>query len=345
MQKIHQMNAYLNKTLDKLQQQQEASFIKRDEIFLPLELIIDLKANKTPDNELNITKSIIDFFDLALANTEISFDSPSSSSSASSALKNKLIEYFNFVRFAKNTSTPDPNSQTHSNEHEKAKIKVPSLSFILLTNNPNSGSNTSSSISSRLLNDDALLKGESKTWKYHHKVELNDDRGKTIARQLFFKLNKQSSIEPLELPLCCRSNWVPPSAAQIFTQQRQQSSPPVKYIIRLNINCRNYDLMLFFYRLLFDKCPNYSKKDFSLFILKNQKIGSDFNIEFQLSLKHDLNVSVEKLKNTVMVYNMSNRDTFSNVIRLLDGFVEEIVKDKVYSVYDPERNKLILGKF
>ena len=97
--------------------------------------------------------------------------------------------------------------------------------------------------------------------------------------------------------------------------------------------------MIFFYRLLFDKCKNFSKKDFSVFIL-----NQDENVEMQLSLKqHNLSrVNVENFKNTKLVYNVMSREVFENILRLLDGFVEEIVKNKVYTVLDPDRNRVIL---
>lgn len=121
----------------------------------------------------------------------------------------------------------------------------------------------------------------------------------------------------------------------------------------MNINCQNYDLMLFFYRLLFEKCSNYSKKDFSLFVLSQQKYQLDsvdggssdeITIEFQISLKNDdTNTrTVEKLAHSYLVYNVDDRRTFDNIVNLLGGFIEPIVPGKFYSLLDPDGNRVYL---
>lgn len=182
------------------------------------------------------------------------------------------------------------------------------------------------------------------------------------------------------MPLCCRSNWVAPIQRPTMTltapsppqQIPKIPSSPSKYIVRLNINCQNYDLMLFFYRLLFEKCPNYSKKDFSLFVLSQHRYQLDqasrvgqsagaaaaavtspgspshsadeVTVEFQISLKNDDTNArvVERLANSYLVYNVDDRHTFENIIQLLDGFVEPIVPGKFYSVLDPDHNRVYI---
>lgn len=94
--------------------------------------------------------------------------------------------------------------------------------------------------------------------------------------------------------------------------------------------------MLFFYRLLFSKCSNYSKKDFSLFVLKtsvldnlNFRNSSPITIEYQLSLKYDPNVSVQTSKNTALVYQINDHELFKNVTRILDKYLNPLVGKKV----------------
>lgn len=204
---------------------------KSDTIDLPVELILPI--NKSIKEDEFISKSIVNFFDLGLTNPK-----------ADLAKTKKLIDYLNFIRFAPRAST-----QNEPQAKSTSRINVPTYSIILLTNSPNQ---------KILLNQNEP--NPETPWSYHHKIELNDENGQTIARQIFFKLNlftkPNSSIR--YVPLCCRSNWLPPVAST--QNQHSSSSFHKKYITRLNINCKNYDLMLFFYRLLFDKYPNFSKK-------------------------------------------------------------------------------------
>lgn len=173
------------------------------------------------------------------------------------------------------------------------------------------------------------------TWSYHYKVELTDPLGKPIARQLFYKLNTP------QLPiLFSRSNWSSP-----YTNQLKLNNNLIKYIIRLNINCRNFEMMLFFYRILFNKCANYSKKDFSLFVLKKiLSITDNTEFEYQLSLKqHDSSsILVDDSAKSSLLYKIDDRATFEYICRLLAGYLIEQVKDRVYLVQDPDGNRIYL---
>ena len=146
-----------------------------------------------------------------------------------------------------------------------------------------------------------------------------------------------------------RSNWTPPQNLRTPTTSPSSNiNNPCKYIIRLNINCVNYDSMLYFYRLLFSKCSNYSKQHFSLFVLKttrledHQQPNSSLNIEYQLSLKYDPTVIVETSKNSSLILQINDRQAFENIINVLAMYVIELVKYKIYSIQDPDKNKIIL---
>lgn len=297
------------------------AMLNQSDLDLPLELV--LSVNKSIKEDDFITKNIINFYNLSL--NEHHTTQPSHLDLFKTK---KIIDYLNFIRFNNLIQNENPSDMS-----PKSKITVPSYSIILLTNSQNQ----------KLFANQNELKEDKlcNPWAYHHKIELNDENGHTIARQVFFKLNHKCSIK---VPLCCRSNWIAPISPL-------NNQLPKKYITRLNINCKNYDLMLFFYRLLFDKFPNFSKKDFSLFILiqNNHKLNNpetnlheQISVEFQLSLKYDPSVSVNKIPNSFLIYKISDRSTFENVVRLLEGFVEEIEKNKCYSVLDPDHNRIYL---
>lgn len=171
--------------------------------------------------------------------------------------------------------------------------------------------------------------------------------GTPIARQLFFKLTNNIPL------LFSRSNWTPPHNLQTLVNINQShqatNTAPCKYIIRLNINCINYDSMLYFYRLLFSKCSNYSKKDFSLFVLKTSRLEnvnlantSLITVEYQLSLKYDPNAIVQTSKNAALIYQVNDCEVFHRILRILGKYTKEIVNKKVYSIQDPDRNKIYL---
>ena len=298
---------------------------QRGKPFFPIQLLIEAK---TRAQILTTSRHVIEFFDLDMSPHLSPQNHHSNQPSEHQSQRNKLIKCLDFIRFSNNSQTPPTHSSREDGEDEcfaenSPKIRVPSLSFILLANTNRQN----------VLNDAKLSKN---TWSYHHQVELNDERGATIAKQIFFQLNSSNSPQ---FPLCCRSNWVSPLNSTVTTINTQQTGNAQKYIVRLNVNCKNYELMIFFYRLLFDKCKNYSKKDFSVFVLSQTD-----NIEMQLSLKqHNLTrVHVEHMKCAKLVYNIVARESFENILRLLDGFVEEIVKNRVYTVLDPDRNRIFL---
>ena len=146
-----------------------------------------------------------------------------------------------------------------------------------------------------------------------------------------------------------RSNWTPPQNLRTATTSPSPNiNNPCKYIIRLNINCVHYDSMLYFYRLLFSKCCNYSKQHFCLFVLKTTRLedqqqpNSSVSIEYQLSLKYDPTVIVEASRNSSLILQINDRQAFENIINVLQKYVSELVKYKIYSIQDPDKNQIIL---
>lgn len=290
---------------------QSRSFIK-----FPIELML----NTAHEDEILLSKNVIQFYNL---DSQSSGKRGKKSHQINSMFKcNKIIEYLNFVRLNKNM-TEEGSSNDQSSPLGFNKIPVSTFSLILLANNKN---NITETVNDSYENYDA--------WSYHYKVELNDELGRILARQLFYSMNAS------RFPLCCNSNWTTPTSSN-------KSTSPTKYIIRLNINCQNFDLMLFFYRLLLVKYPNYSKKNFTMFVLLQDEYttsqGETMLVEFQLSLKYDPDVRVDKQSaSSSLVYNMYDQTAFSNLLGLLDGFLEEIVYNKVYSVTDPDSNRIYL---
>ena len=243
-----------------------------------------------------------------------------------------LLKKFDFIHFSNNQI--DDSFQLF----DSSISNIQSYSLILFTVN-----NTYSVNGDNEVSVDTDL-------KYHHKVELKDEREKVVARQVFYELNNY-------LPLFCKTNWLP-SNPSLDSSKAKNNYKNVKieskYILRLNINCKNYDLMLMFYRLLFDKYPNYTKKHFSVFILKSRLNGredegeeeeedDDSNIEFQLSLKFDPNLKPYALNNKVnLVYCVKSRELFENVVSLLSDLIKEVVPNRIYTIYDPDGNQIHL---
>ena len=180
-----------------------------------------------------------------------------------------------------------------------------------------------------------------------HSIRFQFPQGTPIARQLFFKLTNNLPL------LFSRSNWTPPHNLNTLISESVDhttiANTPCKYIVRLNINCINYDSMLYFYRLLFSKCSNYSKKNFSLFVLKTSRLdntnvakSTQITVEYQLSLKYDHNAFVQTSKNTTLIYQVNDYELFIKIVRVLEKYSHELITKKVFSVQDPDRNKIFL---
>lgn len=286
---------------------------------LPLSILISINDYNSNTEQLKISKSILKFYNL------IDLDSKQLAPQLKERIESQtrfIIQHFNCIRFKQISQ------QVKQKTLFETKIKIPSFSFILITNN------SAAQSTNKHFSEYDNLDNE---WSYHHKVELNDPNGKPLARQSFYKLNNHLNTLPL---LFSRSNWHSP-----FINSLKSQNSTIKYIIRLNINCKNFEMMLFFYRLLFNKCSNHSKKDFSLFVLK-KTLSDNSEFEYQLSLKqHDQGtVCIEEnsKQQASLVYKIDNRATFEHVCSLLSGYLTEQIKDKVYLVQDPDGNKIYL---
>ncbi len=335
--------------------------IQSDNLNLPLSLFISA-ASDVVDQQAKLSRNILKFYNLV----DLNRVNHQSSANRIELQTKRILDYFNCIRFrqpmlGRQSRLPNQNYMQQPQHHQQlidSKTKIPSFSFILITNNSNTSGSTNianTNPSNKLgLSEEDYLNGDLKNlWSYHHKVELNDPvTGKPIARQLFYRLNTFSNFE---LPLLfSKSNWHSPMACNTSNDQQQQSVSSVKYIVRLNINCKNFEMMLFFYRMLFNKCANHSKKHFSLFVLKTiRENDSNNNIcefEYQLSLKyHDTSsVSIANANSSGsvnedhLIYKIDDRSNFEHICRLLSGYTTELIKDKVYAVQDPDGNQIYL---
>lgn len=164
------------------------SDVKTDASFLPLELVIgdltnDNNSNTTTRHDEYITKSILEFFNLAL---------PSSNGSEKSVdwtKTKKIIDALNFIRFggANPAASSDQSAATLSlGQHQPmtssgdSKQGVPCFSLVLLTNSPS----TCRPLVDQDHESTEEVIGSARNWFFHYKIELNDDRGKPIARQV-----------------------------------------------------------------------------------------------------------------------------------------------------------------
>ncbi len=312
--------------------------LKLDNLNLPLSLLLTINGNE----QFKTIKTILKFYNLIDLDP---INKPLLVKQQIDSQSRNIIEHFNCIRFR--PINKQQQQQLNTNQFYKqqqkqhlidSKIKIPNFSLILITNN------SSKIVTNSNNNDDDYFNLDHSGWSYHHKVELNDSTGRSLARQLFFKLNNTN------LPLLfSRSNWHSPM--QQHTQLKGTKN--VKYIIRLNVNCKNFEMMLFFYRLLFSKCANYSKKDFSLFVLKKMvSIQDNSEFEYQLSLKqHDPtttcfdnnnNNSNNNASQSALVYKIDDRQQFDHICRLLAGYLIEQIKEKCYIVQDPDGNRIYL---
>jgi hypothetical protein len=238
-----------------------------------------LKSN----NPNKIIRHILDFFNLKI--------------------NDSLLNEFNLIRFVGGPVTPTA-VQPQLRQTTANPIKAPACSILLFSSNcPDNDEQTSP------------LKG----WKYHHKLELKDERQHVIARQTFYE-------HSTDMPLFCMSSI-----------RKDVPNETTKRIIRLNINCRNFELMLIFYRLLFDKYSNFSKRHFSVFILYQTK-----SFELQLSLKYDENIEPYRLDGVSLIHYIESSNEFNHVLYMLNGLTSEIVPNRMYSVVDPDGNQIYL---
>jgi hypothetical protein len=214
-----------------------------------------------------------------------------------------LLNEFNFIRFASSPIIPTSVQTQLSKQAQTNPVKAPAYSILLFTSN--------------YANDESSRLG--KGWRYHHKLELKDEKQHVIARQTFYE-------QSLDLPLFCMSNI----RQDIMVEH-------TKRIIRLNINCRNFDSMLIFYRLLFDKYSNYSKRNFSVFILYQAK-----SFELQLSLKYDESIEPYKLDGVSLMHFIESSNEFNTILHLLNGLTNELIPGRLYSVFDPDGNQIYL---
>lgn len=176
--------------------------------FRPLDFVIGLNPALGNNQEEKITQSLLEFFKLTLKSNEIG-----KPVLRSDWLKTrKIIDALNFIRFAPSTALPNvdssrdfaptswnpsPVSSRSSARSDRllsssssassavasvsndGRLAIPCFSLVLLTNSPST---------CRPLTDQDTDQTDSTDWYYHYKIELNDDRGKPIARQvrLFF---------------------------------------------------------------------------------------------------------------------------------------------------------------
>lgn len=173
---------------------------------LPLELVIGLNQSSSDNNASQqdefITKNILEFFNLSLSN-----EANNSRSNSGWLKTKKIVDALNFIRFSSAPTIPASNSSSltlspfssssptssrnsdrsdrllsssssASSQQNDAKISLPCFSLVLLTNSP--------STCRPLVDKESGLNGDSgsNNWYYHYKIELNDDRGKPIARQV-----------------------------------------------------------------------------------------------------------------------------------------------------------------
>ncbi|CAF0842595.1 unnamed protein product [Rotaria sordida] len=150
-------------------------------------------------------------------------------------------------------------------------------------------------------------------WNFHHKIELLDEYKQIIARQDYYELSHL-------LPLWSISH---------IRYNRQ-------IIIRFNIFTKNFDLMLKFYKHLFQRKPNSSKTGFVLFNLSssiNSKLLYQFSIKYSPSIQS---------------YTISQGAYLKFQLNNLNNFIHEYtsklftINKYEYYIYDPDGNLLHL---
>jgi len=150
-------------------------------------------------------------------------------------------------------------------------------------------------------------------WNFHHKIELLDEYRQIIARQDYYEL---SHLLPL---------W---SISHIPCNRH--------IIVRFNIFTKNFDIMVRFYKHLFQRKPDSSKSGFVLFHLPSS-IHNKFL--YQLSIKYS--PSIES-------YSISQGAYLKFRLNNLNSFIHEYtsklftINKFEYYIYDPDGNLLHL---
>ncbi|CAF3408777.1 unnamed protein product [Rotaria sp. Silwood1] len=176
------------------------------------------------------------------------------------------------------------------------------------------------------LTHDILKKTEKKDffksihiWNFHHKIELLDEYKQIIARQDYYEL---SHLLPL---------W---SISHIPYNRH--------IIIRFNIFTKNFDLMLKFYKHLFQRKPDSSKTGFVLFNLSSSSSSSSSinnKLLYQFSIKYSP---------SIQSYTISQGAYLKFRLNNLNYFIHEYtsklftINKYEYYIYDPDGNLLHL---
>ncbi|CAF0791401.1 unnamed protein product [Adineta steineri] len=151
-------------------------------------------------------------------------------------------------------------------------------------------------------------------WNFHHKIELLDEYRKIIARQDYYELSHS-------LPL-----W---SISHIPNNRN--------IIIRFNIFTKNFDIMVNFYKHLFQRNPDSSKSGFVLFNLSSISIHN--KLHYQLSIKYS--PSIESYTISQGAYLKFRLNNLNHFIHEYTSKLFTINKSEYY-IYDPDGNLLHL---
>ena len=148
-------------------------------------------------------------------------------------------------------------------------------------------------------------------WRFHHKIELMNERKQVIARQDYYEL---SHLLPL---------W---SVSRV-PRNRQM-------IVRFNIFTSRFESMLTFYTRLFQRPPTSSKLGFVLFVLPSQD-----SLIYQFSIKYS---------SSIQPYTISQAAHLKFRLNDLNDFIHDYssklftINPSEYYIYDPDGNLLHL---
>ena len=161
---------------------------------LPLELVLSLNqtsVSTTSNREDDyITRNILQFFNLSLNDQkQQNSNVPLPIDKIDLFKTKKIIDYLNFIRFNNTPINLPKNEPVVAAADATSKIAIPCFSLVLLTNSPSNN---------RPLFDSDLEQNETfeypTNWSYHYKIELNDDRGKAIARPSLLPFGIQTAL-------------------------------------------------------------------------------------------------------------------------------------------------------